>query len=122
MIKSTKNVLKSNVLKSKFDNANVILGIKISRASNWLILSQPHYVDKILGNFNKNDIAVSKTHLNTSLHLSKNRRGGISQLEYTRMIGSLIYLTSYTRPDLTYTVSKLSRYTSNLEADHWKLL
>ena len=35
--------------------ADVILGIKISRKSNGLVLSQSHYVDKILEKFSKDD-------------------------------------------------------------------
>ena len=31
-----------------------------------------------------------------------------------------MYLMSCTRPDIAYTVSKLSRYTSNPNDDHWK--
>ncbi|KAL5788667.1 hypothetical protein ACOSP7_005616 [Xanthoceras sorbifolium] len=54
------------------------------------------------------------------LHLSKNKGESISQLEYSRVIGSLMYLMSCTRPDIAYAVSKLSRYTSNPGADHWK--
>ena len=65
---------------------------------------------------------MSKTPLDTSLHLSKNRREGISQIEYARIIGSLMYLTNCTRPDLAYIVSKLSRYTSNPGTDHWKAI
>ena len=33
-----------------------------------------------------------------------------------------MYLMSCTRPDITYTVSRLSRYTSNPSADHWKAI
>ena len=33
-----------------------------------------------------------------------------------------MYLMSYTRPDIAYTVSRLSRYTSNPSADNWKLI
>ena len=31
-----------------------------------------------------------------------------------------MYLTSYTRPNIAYSVSKLSSYTSNLGAKHWQ--
>ena len=31
-----------------------------------------------------------------------------------------MYLTSCTRVDIAYTVSKLSRYISNLGVEHWK--
>ncbi|KAH9686503.1 hypothetical protein KPL70_014374 [Citrus sinensis] len=122
MIKSTKNILKSKFDMKDMGLADVILGIKISRTSNGLILSQTHYVDKILEKINKDDNTMSKTPLDTSIHLSKNRGEDISQVEYARIIGSLMYLTSCTRPDLAYTVSKLSRYTSNPETDHWKAI
>ncbi|KAK9194952.1 hypothetical protein WN943_003067 [Citrus x changshan-huyou] len=105
MIKSTKNMLKSKFDMKDMGLADVILGIKISRASNGLILSQTHYVDKILRKFTKDDNTMSKTPLDTSIHLSKNRGDGISQVEYARIIGSLMYLTSCTRPDLAYTIS-----------------
>ena len=72
MIKSTKNMLKSKFEMKDIGLANVILGIKISKASNGLILSQTHYIDKILGKFNKDDNIMSKTLLDTSIHLSKN--------------------------------------------------
>jgi hypothetical protein len=38
------------------------------------------------------------------------------------MIGSLMYLASATRPDISFTVSKLSRFTYNLGDDHWHAL
>ena len=51
---------------------------------------------------------------------AKKQSESISQVKYSRVIRSLMYLMSCTRPDITYTVSKLSRYTSNPRADHWK--
>jgi hypothetical protein len=36
------------------------------------------------------------------------------------MIGSLIYLASVTRFDISFAMSKLSRFTSNLGDDHWR--
>ena len=74
-------------------------------------------MDKILEKFNKNDSGVARTPLDNSLHLSKNRGEGISQVKYSRVIESLMYLN---RPDIAYMVSRLSRYTSNSSVDHWK--
>ena len=79
-------------------------------------------MDKILEKFNKDDSGVARTPLDNSLHLSKNRGDDISQVEYSRVIESLMYLMSCTRPDIAYTISRLSRYTSNPSADHWKAI
>ena len=47
MIKSTKNMLNSRFDMKDMGLADVILGIKITRISDGLILSQSHCVDKI---------------------------------------------------------------------------
>lgn len=38
---------------------------------------------------------------------------------YRKLIGALIYLTNTTRPDISFAVSKLSRYCSNPGKIHW---
>ncbi|GJT49677.1 retrovirus-related pol polyprotein from transposon TNT 1-94 [Tanacetum coccineum] len=48
MIKSTKDMLKSKFDMKDMGLADVILGIKIIRTQNGLVLSQAHYVDKFL--------------------------------------------------------------------------
>ncbi|RVW75988.1 Retrovirus-related Pol polyprotein from transposon TNT 1-94 [Vitis vinifera] len=120
MITSTKNMLNSRFDMKDMGLADVILGIKIKRTSDELILSQSHYVDKILGKFDKDNSGVARTPVDVTLHLSKNKGESVSQVEYSRVIGSLMYLMSCTRPDIAYAVSKLSRYTSNPGAKHWQ--
>ncbi|KAK6131951.1 hypothetical protein DH2020_034305 [Rehmannia glutinosa] len=61
--------------------AGVILGIKISRTSNGLVLDQSHYVDKILEKFRKDDTSLARTPIDTSKHVSKNRGEAVSQVE-----------------------------------------
>ncbi|XP_073057025.1 secreted RxLR effector protein 161-like [Primulina eburnea] len=122
MIKSTKKLLNSRFDMKDLGLADVIIGIKIHRTSEGLVLSQSHYVDKILEKFNNDDSALATTPINTSQHLSKNRGESMSQLEYSRVIGSLMYLMSCTRPNITYAVRKLSRFTSNPGVEHWKAI
>ncbi|GJT82253.1 zinc finger, CCHC-type containing protein [Tanacetum coccineum] len=45
-----------------------------------------------------------------------------SQLEYSRVIGFLMYSMNCTRPDITFVVGKLSRYTSNPDTQHWQAI
>ncbi|GJR87318.1 retrovirus-related pol polyprotein from transposon TNT 1-94 [Tanacetum coccineum] len=122
MIKPTKDMLKSKFDMKDMGLADVILGIKIIRTHNELVLSQAHYVDKILKTHNAGDSGLARTPIDTSMHLSKNRGVGVAQLEYSRIIGMLMYLMTSTRPDLAYVVSRLSRYTSNPSVAHWKAM
>ncbi|KAL6323255.1 hypothetical protein AAG906_029262 [Vitis piasezkii] len=84
------------MLNSRFDMkvirlADVLLGIKIIRTSDGLILSQSHYVENILGKFDKDNSRVARTLVDVTLHLSKNKY-------------------------IDYAINKLSRYTSNPKA------
>ena len=108
MITSTKNVLNSRFDIKYLGLADVILGIKIKRTSYGLILSQSHYVDNILGKFDKDNSRISKTLVDATLHLSKNKGESVSQVEYSKVIGSLMCLMSCTIPNITYSISKLS--------------
>ena len=69
--------------------------------------------------FVKDKSGIARTLVDVTLHFSKNKGENVAQVEYSRVIGSLMYLMSCTRPDITYAVNKLSRYTSNPGAMHW---
>ncbi|GJS75959.1 hypothetical protein Tco_0725840 [Tanacetum coccineum] len=95
--------------------ADVILGIKIIRTQNGLVLSQAHYVDKILNTHNAGDSGQARTPIDTSLHLSKNRGLGVAQLEYSRIIGMLMYLMGKFPTLISIAVSRLSRHPAVIE-------
>ena len=46
----------------------------------------------------------------------------LSRFGYSQIIGSLMYLASATRPDISFAVSKLSRIVSKPGDDHWHAL
>ena len=117
-ITSTKNMLNFRFDMKEMGLGDVILGIKIKRTLDRLILSQLHYVDNILGKFDKDNFRIARAPVDVALHLSKNKGESVSQVEYSRVIGSLMYLMSCTRPDIAYSFSKLSSYTSNPGAKH----
>ncbi|KAJ9566473.1 hypothetical protein OSB04_002439 [Centaurea solstitialis] len=75
---------------------------------------------KILEKFNQGNASIARTPIDTSQHVLRNRGDSVAQVEYSRIIGSLMYLMSCTRPDLAYAVSRKSRYTSNSSVEHWK--
>ena len=54
--------------------------------------------------------------------LRKNRKIIKDQLRYSQIIDSLMYLASATRPDISFGMSKLSRFMSNPGIAHWHAL
>ena len=108
----------------KFDmkdlgEANVILSIKILRDNDCIILSQSHYVEKILKKFEHFDMSPMSTPYDSKVRLVKNGGDSVLQNKYAQIIGSLMFLTNCTRLDIAYVVSRLSRYTHNPSIEYW---
>jgi hypothetical protein len=111
------NKVKSFLSKS-FDlkdlgEADVILNIKLIKEDTGITLSQSHYVEKALSWFGFMDSKPSPTPYDHSVTLRKNKKIARDQLRYSQIIGSLMYLASVTKPDISFVVCKLSRYMSN---------
>ena len=91
------------------------LGVEISRPDeNTLFLHQTAYAKRVLENFNMSDCKPIKTplasNLNLSLMDSPDEVDPRLQSEYRAIVGSLMYLYQWTRPDLGFAVIFLSRY------------
>lgn len=102
--------------------ADVILNIKLVKDESGITLLQSHYVEKVLSRFGFTDSKPSPTPYDPSVILRKNNREGKDQLRYSQIIGSLMYLASASRPDISFAVTKLSRFMSNPGIDHWRAL
>nr|AAL83349.1 Putative gag-pol polyprotein [Oryza sativa Japonica Group]AAP51927.1 retrotransposon protein, putative, Ty1-copia subclass [Oryza sativa Japonica Group] len=92
--------------------ADVILNIKLQRGDEGgITLVQSHYVDKVLSRFGYSDCKPAPTPYDPSVLLRKNRRIVRDQLRYSQIIGSLMYLASATRPDISFAArEKVMRY------------
>src|SRR4051812_23055811 len=103
--------------------ADVILNIKLLRGDDGgITLLQSHYVEKILSRFGYSECKTSPTPYDPSVLIRKNEGETKDQLRYSQVIGSLMYLASATRPDISFAVSKPSRVFSNPGDDHWNAL
>ena len=100
-------------------NADVILGIRIKRENDKLILTWSHYIEKILKKFHQYDSTTMSTPFGPHFKLYPNTGRVVDQLLYSRVVGSLMYSMTCTRPDIAFVVGKLSRYTSNPSSVHW---
>ncbi|GJS09543.1 zinc finger, CCHC-type containing protein [Tanacetum coccineum] len=66
-----------------------------------------YYIEKVLKKFNYFDCTPLSTLMDTSEKLMPNNGQAVSQLEYSRVIGYLMYAMNYTRPDISFAVGKL---------------
>nr|GEZ27231.1 zinc finger, CCHC-type [Tanacetum cinerariifolium] len=112
----TKEFLSSKFSMKDMGEADVIFGIKIKHESNRIAISQSHYTEKVLKKFNYFDCTLVSTPMDTSEKLMPNNGQAVSQLEYSRVIGCLMYTMTCTRPDIAFAVGKLSRW-PNMKSD-----
>ncbi|GJR97725.1 zinc finger, CCHC-type containing protein [Tanacetum coccineum] len=118
----TKEFLSSRFSMKDMGEADVILGIRIKHESNGIAIYQSYYIEKVLKKFNYFDCTPISTLMDTNEKLMPNNGQVVSQLEYSRVIGCLMYDMICTRPDITFVVGKLSRYTSNPYTQHWQAI
>ena len=118
-INKVKGFLNENFDMKDLGLAKVILGLKIDRTSNGIVVSQSHYVEKILKKYGYFDRKPVSTPYDSSVRLKKNLGESVSQLRYSQLIGSLSYLANCSRPDISYAVGRLSRYTKSPNESHW---
>ena len=121
VVHSSKRFLASQNMKD-MSEAKVILGMKITRMGDSIMLSQEHYVEKILKKFGHFDAKPMSTPYDVKTHLMKNRGDLVGQAEYAQIIRSLMHLVNFSRLDIAYAVCRLSRYTHNPNNDHWSAL
>ncbi|GKA32658.1 zinc finger, CCHC-type containing protein [Tanacetum coccineum] len=80
LLNQADNVYIANLMKlfsmKDMREADVILGIRIKHESNGIAISQSHYMEKV-----------------------------VSQLEYSRVIGCLMYVMTYIRPDIAFAIA-----------------
>ncbi|GJS25574.1 zinc finger, CCHC-type containing protein [Tanacetum coccineum] len=117
-----KKFLSSKFSMKDMGEADVILGIRIKHESNGIVISQSHYIEKVLKKFNYFDCTPVSTPMDTSEKLMPNNGQVVSQLDYSRVIGCFMYAMTCTRPDIAFAVGKLSRYTSNPRTQHRKAI
>ncbi|KAK2429298.1 putative mitochondrial protein [Trifolium repens] len=121
-VNAVKSLLCNNFDMKDLGEADVILGIKITRSEKGISLNQSHYIEKILRKYNYFDCKPASTPYDPSIKLFKNDGDGVRQTEYASIIGSLRYATDCTRPDNAYVVGLLCKFTSRPGKEHWNAI
>jgi hypothetical protein len=122
LIDEIKSFLSRSFDMKDLESADIILNIKLIKSDDRITLNQSHYAEKILSRFGFEECKISPTPYDASIKLHKFKGERKDQLRYSQIIRPLMYLAGATRPDISYAMSRLSRFTSNIGDDHWKAL
>lgn len=98
--------------------AKTCLGIEFNNNENVITMSQKNYITKLLEKFNMSECNGVDTPMEIGLKLTKAEKHD-DTFPYRELIGSLNYLAVCTRPDISYSVSKLSQYLNCCDKVHW---
>lgn len=121
------NILKTSKLEiSNLGEIKDFLGIEIirDRPNKSLIITQRSFINKILNKYNKASNNPKALPLPIGTKLVKNLELSSKDFieQFQKEIGSLIYITIYTRPDLIYSINYLARFMSNPSIEHYTYL
>ena len=95
------------------------LGLKILKNDDGIIITQQHYVDKMLEKFGMQDArAVASPGIPTQNLDKWGDSPIVDSTAYQEKIGSLLYLATVTRPDLAFVVTNLARYSKEPHRIH----
>ncbi|GJZ27029.1 zinc finger, CCHC-type containing protein [Tanacetum coccineum] len=82
-VDKTKKFLSSRFSMKDMGEADVILGIKIKRENKGIVITQSHYIEKILKKFNREDCSPVSTPMDPVEKLKPNTGKPVDQLEYS---------------------------------------
>ncbi len=104
--------------------ATYVQSIRIRYGKDEVHLDQTNYLMNVLRDYEMENCRPVKTHVAIGLKLSKtsgeNTMSHEQKTQYQMAIGSLLYLSTGTLPDIAFAVSYLSQFSSNPSIEHWQ--
>ncbi|POV99253.1 hypothetical protein PSHT_13735 [Puccinia striiformis] len=103
---------------------NTILGMKFERVGNKILLSQPKHIEHGLEELGLQNCRPSTTPLTPNLKLKEasdedHASFKKENINYRSAIGLMNYIAGYTRPDISFAVSSLARFSVKPGMTHW---
>jgi hypothetical protein len=108
-----------------------ILGVKLERdrARRTISLSQPAYIRSILESYRMQECNPASTPMSEKTRLSSSMSpvsaeeiAEMKRIPYREALGKLLYLSIATRPDISYAIGVLCRFSENPGRAHWTAL
>ena len=127
-ISFTVEYLKKEFEKRDFGKTKFCLGLQIEHLNNVILVHQETYTENVLKRFYMDGAhPLSSPMVVRSLDVDKdpfrpresNEEVLSPEVPYLSAIGALMYLASHTRPDISFAVNLLARFSSCPTRRHW---
>lgn len=122
--KRLREALESRFKMKYLGDANIILGIKITRdrEKRTISIDQRQYIETVLNRFGMENSNAVGAPMDVNTKYSRdmtdsNENNG--KFPYREAIGSLLFAAQVTRPDINFSVILLSRYSEEPKWAHW---
>uniref|UniRef100_A0A3Q7I4I4 Reverse transcriptase Ty1/copia-type domain-containing protein n=1 Tax=Solanum lycopersicum TaxID=4081 RepID=A0A3Q7I4I4_SOLLC len=127
-IQKLKQELSKSFAMKELGTTRQILDMQIvrDRKAKKFVLSQEKYIQKVLRRFSMDKAKGVSASLAMHFKLSTKQcpssddeKEDMKKVHYASIVGSLMYVMVYIRPDITHAVGIVSHFLSNPEREHW---
>ena len=121
LIENVKRSLSNKFKMKDFGEIKDYLGINIdyNYRDCKMILNQEKYIESLADKYQIKKSKLYNTPMETSLKIEKADESE-PNINYRNLIRALLYISSGTRPDISYSVNYLSRFQNRYSKTHWK--
>jgi hypothetical protein len=121
MLKSTKQMLSNSFKMKDLGTINKFLGIEFARTDDGSVtMSQKQYAERVLKRFKMDECNPRSYPMSESYCKDEDETDNFKDIRlYQELVGCLIYMMTSTRPDLSFSVSKLASKMSNPSERDW---
>ena len=123
MLHAAKRMLSEKFDMTDLGEAKSILGMSIrrNRKKGVLFVNQSAYLQSVLERFGMAECNPVSTPMEPGKHYEKtpDNEDGLDTREFQALIGSLVYASIATRPDISEAVGKLSQHMARPSKEHW---
>lgn len=119
IVKSVKMMLSERFKMKDLGKLKKFLGIDFKQSVGQVTMTQETYVNKILSRFGMQECRPRETPCESKLEYTDDAKKLEEPRVYREAVGSLIYLATCTRPDLSFVVSRLSQHFAEPSEEHW---
>uniref|UniRef100_A0A0A9X0C4 Copia protein n=1 Tax=Lygus hesperus TaxID=30085 RepID=A0A0A9X0C4_LYGHE len=119
-IEDIKNSLMQKFSMRDLGTLKYCLGVEVDQKDGSITLSQTKYIEDLLLNYNMQDAKPVRAPMEAGIKLSvPDPSKKPCDVPYQSLIGSLMYLSIATRPDIAHAISYLSQFNSRYSNEHW---